>query len=320
MLITINNNQRLIKYIPILMLFFFLRCDGVEDISGAWKLEGEPVVFNFTEKQLNITEKDMLVIQAKKTSSKSSEIIYQVNQVGENHLIRKKYSINQFIHLSKPIIKKNEISVDIKTKNINKNYTLYQSKKEKTITSYSILHEVEKNEFLKDPAFIAGNKLYTINVSPTNNNDSQSVNLVDGDFSSSWQSQNLQFLFQHFFEFFFYHKNNNKLDNEIKLKALGFITSSSSVKQNKFKDHYLFHRIKKIDLQFTNKYDGGLGRSTAQYKDQKVQITLDDKPGLQIVYFYDVVFFNGVKMKIKEIYPGYNNKIKCSEIIFYLAN
>ncbi len=100
------------------------------------------------------------------------------------------------------------------------------------------------------------------------------------------------------------------------IRGLGFVNSSQ--KQNNLKDAPLFHRVKRLVIHFTDKYVGGLGRSRSLYTDQKFEITLKDKPGLQVVYFYKTIHCNGLKLEIKDIYPGLVNEIRLNEVVFYL--
>ncbi len=97
---------------------------------------------------------------------------------------------------------------------------------------------------------------------------------------------------------------------------MGFVNSNQM--QNNLKDAPSFHRVKKIIVHFTDKYVGGFGRSRSRYTNKHFEITLMDRPGLQIVYFYKTIYCNGLKLEIKDIYPGLTNAIRLNEVIFYL--
>ncbi|MDH4127402.1 MAG: hypothetical protein OEV44_01520 [Spirochaetota bacterium] len=72
-----------------------------------------------------------------------------------------------------------------------------------------------------------------------------------------------------------------------------------------------------MKIYFTNDYIGGLGKTISNYPNSYYEIILHDKPGLQIVYFFKSIFCKGVKMEIKEIFTGLNNKIQLNDVIFY---
>jgi len=70
-------------------------------------------------------------------------------------------------------------------------------------------------------------------------------------------------------------------------------------------------------LQFLSDYQGGLGLGEGKPRREYFEITLDDRAGEQMVYFYETLFCKGIRLKVTDSYPGFKNSVSLDNIIFY---
>lgn len=306
------------KLVIILIIFVLLSQCSKKEIIGDWHLVGEPVLFQFNDKELKVLEHDDMILKAKKISSENEQIQYKIYEVGKSLILEKKYQTNEIIHFNQPLFtNKSELNYLLKTSSSEQRYVFQKNKKLKIIKSLSLLNPVETKEFLLDPAFKISSNIYKIKAFSSNSNDQSINNLIDQKLNSGWENNGLNYLFKDYFEFFFYSEKNEELKNDITIKGIGFFNSQSENNQNKFKERFLFHRFKKVMIQFTKDYQGGFGKTKGQYNNSVYEIEFLDKPGLQVIYFYKTIYCKGIKINVKEIYPGLQNKMSCNEIIFY---
>ncbi len=294
----------------IILTILIISCSNSE-IKGLWHLEGENITFDFKKKQLILKENKNIILVANKTISNNNDLNYKI--VNLDPAIKSKYSVNSFISFSKIINKDSLITSNIKLPNSDYRYTLTKNNKTNISKDFSLLYDDEIKDFLKDGGFELANKKYLIRSS---NKKDKISNLVDKKYSSYWHKK-INYKFNDFFELFFYSKNKEKLDSKVKVRGIGFINRhAQNYESIKAKDN--FHRIRKIEIQFTGYYNGGIGKTKALYDNLIYSIELDDKPGLQIIYFYKSIFCKGIKLIPKDIYTGLKNELRLYEIIFYI--
>jgi hypothetical protein len=296
----------------IILVILIGNCSN-HQLEGTWYLEGENIVFNFKEKHLTLQENGNTILIANETPLDKNNLTYKIIRLDPT--IKSKYSINSLILFSKIIDKDDMIISNIKLPDSNYRYTLNKYNKKEMLTSFSLLYNNEVKEFLKDEDFEPANKRYLLRGFSSNNNNKANY-LIDKQYTSYWHEK-INYAFNDFFEFFFYNKNGMKLNQKLKVKGIGFI-SKYTQNYGSVKEKDKFHRTRKIAIQFTNHYNGGIGKTKALYNNQVYNVELNDKSGLQIIYFYKSVFCKGVKLTPKDIYIGLKNELRLYEIIFYI--
>lgn len=298
------------------MLFIAMNHCSQSEIQGIWYLDGGRISFLFTEETLTVIDEGQTLYKAKLVQITEYTKKYQIVYVNTKVKTAIKYKKDQYIIFSKILYSDEEITLTYNYNDFSKAIHLYKNKNNIEHQFYNRLYPVEIEEFLLDEQY--SNLLDNFNIQLYSNslNSKKLSFLCDGNSNRSWTSQKKIDFSNIFIELFFKNKGNQDLKNQLRITALGFIVRS----QNSFKDKQSFHRVKEVEVRFCRNYNGGIGLKKAYYENPYFKIKLKDQPGLQLFYFYKPVFAIGMKLKIREIYPGLPNNLKINEVVIYKQN